>query len=170
MRFWVSGPRLLGGMIRPGVSFRIRDIRFGGSSPRAIGSFVYVIEREDNGHVKIGISENPAARRATLQTGSSSRLRIVHTAFAGDRAEDVELEAHTFLAARRLEGEWFAVSPETAIAAVYAAAGRLGVTFDETAVIPAPTLPWRQIAALAAVGAGVYVFVSAISAFAGLLR
>ncbi len=172
MRLWFAGPRLLGGMIRPGVSFRVGDLRFGGLTPPPLapGAFVYVIEREDNGHQKIGSSENPSARRRTLQTGSSTRLHIVHTTFAGPRAEEVEREAHAFLGARRLEGEWFDVSPETAIAAVYAAAGRLGVALDDDAVPVAGPSFWRIVAGLTAVGAGVVAAVSALSAIIGYFR
>jgi hypothetical protein len=28
MRFWISGPRLFRGLIRPGISFSVRDLKF----------------------------------------------------------------------------------------------------------------------------------------------
>src|SRR6185312_3073897 len=86
-----------------------------------------------NGHVKIGVSNSPNIRRDALQTGSSAELRVAYSVFAGDSAYEVERGAHSLLFADRLQGEWFNVSAEAAIASVYAAAARLGVSFDDLA-------------------------------------
>lgn len=123
MRLWFSGPRLFG-VVRPGISFSLgRRGMF--RAPAAIGDFVYVIEGE-HGHVKIGVSRDPVARLATLQTGSSVPIGLVWREFAGDRALEIEQEAHAMLARYRLAGEWFDVPREAAIGAVYGAAYRLG--------------------------------------------
>jgi len=122
MRLFVFGPRMFGGFFRPGVSFRPPRRREG----REQDTFVYVIAG-DHGLTKIGISATPTERLATLQTGSPFHLRIAHIVAAGERAFDVEQRAHSILDNSRQSGEWFAVSPETATAAVYSAAARLGV-------------------------------------------
>ena len=139
MRIWFSGPRI--GPIRPGVSFNAGSFRQ--SRPRAYapsGQSVYVIEGS-HGAVKIGISSDPESRRATLQTGAPHHLFLAFSIYAGDAAYDVEQEAHAILDAHRMPGEWFAVSKEMAIASVYGAAARLGVSLGEPPVVEQP----RQI-------------------------
>lgn len=129
MRLWVSGPRI--GVFRLGVSIPLRARPHIVAPPRrGAGGYVYVLEGA-HGHQKIGKSVDPEARRSTLQTGSPVTLTVKHTAFAGPYAERVEKGAHSILDAARLPGEWFDVSTEAAIAAVYAAAATLGVTLGE---------------------------------------
>jgi hypothetical protein len=70
MRFWLSGPRILG--IRPGISFQPSDFRPRPSRPRA-ASYIYVIKGEEN-NVKIGVTKKPAERLAQLRTGSASNM------------------------------------------------------------------------------------------------
>ena len=130
-RIWFSGPRM--GPVRPGVSFGLgpRQQRQRPRDPEpASGQSVYVIEGS-HGAVKIGISSDPEARRKTLQTGAPHHLFLAFSVYAGDAAFDVEQEAHTLLDAHRMPGEWFAVSKEIAIATVYGAAARLGVSLGE---------------------------------------
>ena len=139
-RIWFSGPRM--GPIRPGVSFGLGPRK---KPPRqqfvATGQSVYVIEGS-HGAVKIGISSDPENRRATLQTGAPHHLFLAFAIYAGDAAFDVEQEAHAILAAHRMPGEWFAVSKEMAIAAVYGAASRLGVALGDHG---SETAPPREI-------------------------
>ncbi len=130
-RIWFSGPRL--GPIRPGISFNLgsrrQSQRQSQRAPMA-GQHVYVIEGS-HGAVKIGISSDPEARRATLQTGAPHHLFLAFSIYAGEFAYDVEQEAHAILDAHRMPGEWFAVSKEMAIAAVYGAASRLNCSLGE---------------------------------------
>jgi hypothetical protein len=78
--------------------------------------------------VKVGSSNDPARRLAELQTGSPHRLWIDYRVAVSGCASQVEFAAHDILAAHRGLGEWFAVPTEAAIAAIHAAAFRLGVT------------------------------------------
>lgn len=130
-RIWFSGPRM--GPIRPGISFglgpRPKQPRQRETAP-ASGQCVYVIEGS-HGAIKIGISSDPEKRRATLQTGAPHHLFLAFAIYAGDAAFDVEQEAHAILDAHRMPGEWFAVSKELAIATVYGAAARLGVSLGD---------------------------------------
>jgi hypothetical protein len=75
--------------------------------------YVYVIGPEDNsGRAKIGRSDNPFARLAQLQTGSSIPLRIIHACPCRSRthAATIESQMHNELGHRVLDGcgdEWF---------------------------------------------------------------
>lgn len=65
---------------------------------------VYVLRDDANGRVKIGTALNPLSRMRDLQTGSSTRLRLL-AMMAGGRK--VEQEFHALWSERRLAGEWF---------------------------------------------------------------
>lgn len=129
MRVWFGGPRILG--VRTGVSFGPEDFRraqpAGASGPQVTSEtgFVYVIAG-DHGRVKVGSSLDPMSRIATLQTGSPFPLRIPYCAAAGVNYEAVEKEAHSILAPHNSQGEWFSVPVDMAVAAINAAAFRLG--------------------------------------------
>lgn len=132
MRFWILGPRI--GFFRPGVSFN-----FGGgrSQPRRpersttpVTDFIYVITGA-SGMTKIGVSTDPNARLATLQTGSPERLRLAFTAPAFGNAYTIEQEAHHILGVHNIGGEWFDVTPDLAIAAIFGAADRTGCSLSE---------------------------------------
>ena len=135
MRFWISGPRI--GFFRPGVSFGASDFRRsrGGGAPaaqEAPAAFVYVIKGEGERR-KIGVSVSPLERLKTLQTGSPYKLGIEYSApVYGASAFNVEGEAQDILDKLRLEGDWFAVSLNMAIATVYAAADRVGASMRPT--------------------------------------
>lgn len=64
---------------------------------------VYFI-RNQNGHVKIGHSVNPARRLMLLQTGTAESLRIVRTIEGNDATERW---LHEHFAEDWLRGEWF---------------------------------------------------------------
>jgi len=55
---------------------------------------------------KIGIAINPQRRLRELQTGSSTRLRVIND-IEMDDAEKIERAVHALLDACRLHGEWF---------------------------------------------------------------
>jgi hypothetical protein len=124
---WLSGPRLFRGMIRPGISFSLDELSRSRPSPRRQleGRFIYVI-RADNGLLKIGISSNPNARLAQLQTSSPFKLSIAYVAALRCDGRTVEAAAHRTLASYRQSGEWFDCPADMAVAAIGAAAYRLG--------------------------------------------
>jgi hypothetical protein len=69
-----------------------------------------------NGCVKVGQTTYPLRTRiAQIQAGSPHRLYVCATITTGDRRK-IEKEIHKSLAARRLHGEWFAMTDEEAIA------------------------------------------------------
>lgn len=124
MRFFLFGPRFMG--IRPGVSFSPNDlVSRNQASSQITGSFVYVL-RGDHNMVKIGVTTNPAARLATLRTGSAFPIDFAFLAATPGDGFDIEQAAHAILSRQRVNGEWFDVSPEMAIAAVTGASAKLG--------------------------------------------
>lgn len=136
MRFRISGPRL--GPFRTGFSFRPFGSPRRGTPRRPAGptgNFVYVV-RGDSNLVKVGISTNPEARLANLQTGTGFRLALAYVASC-DNAAAVERRTHDLLARHRCQGEWFDCEADVAVAAIHAASYQLGATtqegFDPTA-------------------------------------
>lgn len=81
-----------------------------------VSSHVYVVGSDD-GPMKIGIAIDPRNRLAELQVGHPFKLKVLRT-WKHEAAAHIELEAHKILRGNRLQGEWFSVSPEEAIAAV----------------------------------------------------
>lgn len=72
-------------------------------------TYLYVIQAEDGGPVKIGVSRNPANRLSQLQSAHHKPLRIVDS-FEGSYA--TEKRIHERLSEKRLSGEWFEDCPE----------------------------------------------------------
>jgi hypothetical protein len=128
MRIWLAGPRLFGGLIRPGVSFRPDELlrkrqQEPGKEPIE-GSFVYVVTG-DHGRVKIGVSTNPSARMAQLRTASAFPLEFAFIGVTPASGYEIEQAAHAILSSHRQSGEWFAVPADMAVAAVQTASFRL---------------------------------------------
>lgn len=83
-------------------------------------TYVYVIATSRRGRaagpVKIGISSNPQSRLNSLQSGNPERLvMFCHMAIFGrDAAKSLERMFHTIQQDRRLDGEWFDLTPKGA--------------------------------------------------------
>jgi hypothetical protein len=179
MRFWLSGPRIFG--IRPGVSFRPDEL-FEKPKPRknaSSGSFIYVVQA-DNGMLKIGVSTNPGARLAQLRTSSPFKLSFAYMGALRCDGYAIEAAAHETLSRHRLEGEWFNCPVDMAVAAIGAAAYRLGEPIasgdpkfadeivrmiNETAAASKHSWPWRGIAI--AIGAASGAIIAADFIFGG---
>jgi hypothetical protein len=87
-------------------------------------AFVYVIG-PPGGPQKIGMASDTLSRLRALQTSSPAQLVIAgHVSCGRTEASRIEREAHRLLVQHRLAGEWFAVSPADAVAAIERAAGR----------------------------------------------
>mgnify|MGYP003392978672 CR=1 FL=1 len=70
----------------------------------SIGSVVYFLADSASNKIKIGFSSNIEKRLSSLQTGNSSRLRLVGTI---PGTKKTERQWHTQWAANRVNGEWF---------------------------------------------------------------
>ncbi|UGY15112.1 GIY-YIG nuclease family protein [Bradyrhizobium septentrionale] len=115
--------------LRPGISFGENDFRRavsrqGAADNHMTGTFVYVIRGAGNHH-KIGVSTDPIARIATLQTGSHEPLDFAYIGVTPGTGFNVEQLAHEILKDYRATGEWFSVPASIAIGAVLEAANRL---------------------------------------------
>lgn len=115
MRLFLLLPHFFG--LRPGVLFRPPHL----SKPSPItGAFVYVAESGPS--CKIGVTQAPRARLASLRTGSPRPIDMPYIVATRGDGFDIEARAHAILEAYRQEGEWFGVPLWAAIAAVNAAA------------------------------------------------
>ena len=128
MRVWIAGPRIFGN--RTGFSFGPEDLRRlkrAGAPERRPSAFVYVIRKTLSGHIKVGIGADPRERLRALQTGSSEPLDLVYAcAVKSNDGNAIEFAAHDLMWKHRLVGEWFDTTPEMAVAAIAAAAHKLG--------------------------------------------
>lgn len=89
------------------------------------GGFVYAI-RGDHNLIKIGVSQNPNARLASLRTASAFPLELCFIGACQTSGIEIEQEAHKLLDQHRTNGEWFDVSTELATSAIFGAAAKLG--------------------------------------------
>lgn len=74
-----------------------------------MSSFVYVIRAGDNGPIKIGMTDNVAARWKQLQSSNALPLSV-EAAFPfsdRERARKIERALHASFSPGRLIGEWF---------------------------------------------------------------
>lgn len=65
---------------------------------------VYVILDSSKNHIKIGVSNNPNKRLATIQTSCSNPLKLIHVQ-EGNVVDENRI--HAQLKQYRLKGEWF---------------------------------------------------------------
>lgn len=72
--------------------------------------YVYFIEAEESGLIKIGRAADPGRRLAAMQTGSAEPLRLLRT-IATDDDKTLERTFHRRFAGSRHHGEWFEPSP-----------------------------------------------------------
>jgi hypothetical protein len=79
--------------------------------------YVYVIEQQLTGHVKIGITEDVQSRLRSLQTAAPAPLLLRHSIICKDRdtAKTFEQLLHETYRACRTSGEWFKVPPDVVI-------------------------------------------------------
>lgn len=70
---------------------------------------IYFIQDLKTGLVKIGKSNNPKLRLKTLQTGSSSELKLLKTIPGGIYLEQI---LHKYFNHIRKKGEWFMLDSE----------------------------------------------------------
>jgi predicted GIY-YIG superfamily endonuclease len=96
----------------------LRPVTVSGNS-EPLQAYVYVIAAASDA-VKIGLAKDTRRRLYELQTGHYRKLSIIHEIGFTERskAHEVERRPHWLLKLNAMEGEWFAISPEEARAAV----------------------------------------------------
>ena len=93
----------------PGYSRQpLRDGGGPDERPETVGD-VYFIQGVSGGPIKIGTSEDPYVRMASLQVACHEKLRLLATTAGGKQRE---AELHARFAATRVRGEWFGPSDE----------------------------------------------------------
>jgi len=68
--------------------------------------FLYLIQSLENGYYKIGVSLNPQKRLTQLQTGNSSKLKLI-IAYQTEFSNQIEKTLHRKYSYLKKEGEWF---------------------------------------------------------------
>lgn len=77
-------------------------------------SYLYCISN-DSGLCKFGFSGEPTRRLKSLQTGSSSRLELVHSVLVEGDVREMERLLHREFGHKRVRGEWFACTAEEGV-------------------------------------------------------
>jgi len=71
--------------------------------------YIYLIQSQEDGYYKIGVSKHPKKRIKQLQTGNSSELKLVES-YQSEYAHKVEKALQRRYAHMKKEGEWFDLS------------------------------------------------------------
>jgi hypothetical protein len=88
------------------------------SDRETVGTYVYVMGAEE-GLRKIGITGSLAFRRSNIAALEKANIKVLFSVpLMSSDAKTVEKKAHIILARKRVRGEWFNVTTETAIRAV----------------------------------------------------
>ena len=88
---------------------KIKIIKKGGASPEGY-TWIYVLQGEDDGLIKIGKAKNLRARFGSIQSSSPVVIRLLCAFLAKDK---VEKDLHEYFSDLRVRGEWF--KPEESI-------------------------------------------------------
>lgn len=142
MRFWLSGPRILGGLVRPGISLGREDFRRM-RSPAAISpaGTLGIFRRDTDGAIFFGIPD---------QNGENEHLADVKPvaafAFSSAEAAMTAREGATIRLAKHLntEGLLVAVSVGQAVSSIKAEAAALGLPAQFVRITVAPNAPERN--------------------------
>jgi len=78
---------------------------------------IYIIQRNSDRRIKIGISKDPVSRIKQLQCGSACQLELIYQSKEMTNAKYVESAVHKSLSGR-LCGEWFNCSVDVAITTI----------------------------------------------------
>jgi hypothetical protein len=76
------------------------------SQPTDNTEYIYFIRAGRTNLYKVGKSNDPQSRIASLQTGNPYKLKLLHI-FKADNASSAEEKLHSVLHHKRKEGEWF---------------------------------------------------------------
>lgn len=96
---------------------------------------IYVIA-SGQGPVKIGVSARIQSRVSTLCSASPYPISVSYMAEVDGNPFLLETYVHCLLADKRLNAEWFDMSPDDAISTIRTAAGNLGLVLSELEIDP----------------------------------
>jgi len=75
---------------------------------------IYLIRSLDESHYKVGVSKHPKKRVSQLQTGNSSKLKLI-TSYESEFAYQIEKSLQRRYSHLKKEGEWFEMSIDNEI-------------------------------------------------------
>lgn len=113
--------------------------------------YVYFIQEENDGPIKIGVSWNVTKRLHTLQSANPHELFVLDTVRCASKtaAAALEKKLHRRLHAYQIRGEWFEPVPEVRVA-IHDPEGDYTKTRQEESHTPHPDLdnpdspPWAD--------------------------
>ncbi len=76
--------------------------------------YIYLIQSLENSYYKIGVSIHPNKRIKELQTGNSSKLKLIEM-YQSEFAHKIEKSLQNRYAHLKKEGEWFDLSLENEV-------------------------------------------------------
>jgi hypothetical protein len=76
---------------------------------------IYLIQSQEDGYYKIGVSKHPKKRVKQLQTGNSSELKLIDS-YESEHAHKIERSLQRRYSYLKKEGEWFDLSLKEDIA------------------------------------------------------
>lgn len=76
-----------------------------------VAGYVYFVQEENDGPIKIGWAANPIKRLSSMQSGNPRKLQLLGA--IKTRRRSLERELHEKFSIDRLSGEWF--SPSAAL-------------------------------------------------------
>ena len=79
------------------------------TNPQDKVKYIYLIQSQEEGYYKIGVSKHPNKRIKELQTGNSSKLKLIES-YKSDFAHQIERALQRRFSYMRKEGEWFEMS------------------------------------------------------------
>ena len=71
--------------------------------------YIYLIQSLENGYYKVGVSKHPQKRILELQTGNSSKLKLIET-YQSEFSHQIEKTLQRRYGYLNKEGEWFDLS------------------------------------------------------------
>jgi hypothetical protein len=138
-RYWLSGPRILGGLVRPGISFYAKDVAaLGKSGSRSAVALIFVATRGD-GAIMMGRDRTAAAKEAD-QAAAVTTAAVF--AFSSDEAADAVLAGAKIRLSRAAvdaRGWLRGVSAGQVAAAIKAEA--VGLSYDYAVIRPQSGTP-----------------------------
>lgn len=79
------------------------------TNPQDKVKYVYLIQSQEDGYYKIGVSKHPQKRIKQLNTGNSSELKLIES-YESDFAHQIERALQRRFSYMKKEGEWFELS------------------------------------------------------------
>lgn len=88
----------------------------------------------EQGPIKIGFSDRPRTRIGTIKNASPVKINFMAVYDVGNLHRQIEQTVHTVLREERVNGEWFEITAEEALAAIHKTADLLQIELVPTPI------------------------------------